>query len=179
MQPISSLLCSQEPRGQTPSWEANSHSAYQFPALYGTQKFVIMFTTAHCWSLCWGAHCWSLCWGRWMTYFPKIHSNIIIPSTLRSSTCLFPLGFLNWAPCSEGVLEEWRYSTTLSLTPALDGGEWSALRPGHYPQRKSSWYPLDRRLGEPQSRSGWGNEEKNFQPRRKSNPRIPNVQPMA
>jgi hypothetical protein len=32
-----------------------------------------------------------------------------------------------------------------------------------YPQRKSPWYPLDRRLGEPQSRSGRGGEEKNSQ----------------
>jgi hypothetical protein len=29
---------------------------------------------------------------------------------------------------------------------------------------KEPWYPLDRRLGEPQSRSGRGGEEKNFQP---------------
>jgi hypothetical protein len=32
-----------------------------------------------------------------------------------------------------------------------------------YPQRKSPWYPLDRRLGGPQSRSGRGGEEKNSQ----------------
>jgi len=31
-----------------------------------------------------------------------------------------------------------------------------------YPQGKSPWYPLDRRLGEPQSRSGCGSEEKKF-----------------
>jgi hypothetical protein len=33
-----------------------------------------------------------------------------------------------------------------------------------YLQRKSLWYPLDRRLGEPQSRAGRGGEEKNSQP---------------
>jgi hypothetical protein len=33
-----------------------------------------------------------------------------------------------------------------------------------YPQGKSPWYPLDRRLGGPQSRSGRGREEKNSQP---------------
>jgi hypothetical protein len=33
-----------------------------------------------------------------------------------------------------------------------------------YPQGKSPWYPLDRRLGGPQSWSGHGGEEKNFQP---------------
>jgi hypothetical protein len=32
-----------------------------------------------------------------------------------------------------------------------------------YPQGRSRWYPLDRRLGEPQSRSGRGGEEKNSQ----------------
>jgi hypothetical protein len=38
------------------------------------------------------------------------------------------------------------------LTSALDGGEWSASRPGRFsPQGKSPWYPLDRRLGGPQN----------------------------
>jgi hypothetical protein len=32
-----------------------------------------------------------------------------------------------------------------------------------YHQGKSPWYPLDRRLGGPQSRSGRGGEEKNSQ----------------
>jgi len=31
-----------------------------------------------------------------------------------------------------------------------------------YPQGKSPWYPLDRRLGGPQSRSGRDGDEKNF-----------------
>jgi hypothetical protein len=33
-----------------------------------------------------------------------------------------------------------------------------------YPQRRRPWYPSDRRLGGPQSRSGRGGEEKNSQP---------------
>jgi hypothetical protein len=33
-----------------------------------------------------------------------------------------------------------------------------------YPQGKNPWYPLDRRLGGPQSRSGRGGEKKNSQP---------------
>jgi hypothetical protein len=33
-----------------------------------------------------------------------------------------------------------------------------------YPQGKIPWYPLNRRLGGPQSRSGHGDEEKNSQP---------------
>jgi hypothetical protein len=32
--------------------------------------------------------------------------------------------------------------------------------PVFYPRGKSSWYPLDRRLGEPQSRSGRRGEQK-------------------
>jgi len=33
-----------------------------------------------------------------------------------------------------------------------------------YPQGKSPWYPFDRGLGGPQSQSGHGVKEKNFQP---------------
>jgi hypothetical protein len=36
--------------------------------------------------------------------------------------------------------------------------------PAALPQEKSPWYPLDRRLGGSQSRSGRGGEEKNSQP---------------
>jgi hypothetical protein len=41
------------------------------------------------------------------------------------------------------------------LTSALDGGEWSASRPCRaLPWGKDPRYPLNRRLGGPQSRSG-------------------------
>jgi hypothetical protein len=40
------------------------------------------------------------------------------------------------APHHEGVLGEWRYSSTHSLTSALDGGEWSASRPGCFTTRE-------------------------------------------
>jgi hypothetical protein len=36
--------------------------------------------------------------------------------------------------------------------------------PAALPPGKSPWYPLDRKLGGPQSRSGRGGEEKNSQP---------------
>jgi hypothetical protein len=36
--------------------------------------------------------------------------------------------------------------------------------PAGLPQVKSSWYPLDRRLGRPQNHSGRGGEDKNSQP---------------
>jgi hypothetical protein len=67
-----------------------------------------------------------------------------------------------------------------SSTSAPEGGEWSASRLGRFnPRERAPWYPLDRRLGGPQSRSGRGGEEKNSQPRRESNPRTPIVQPVA
>jgi hypothetical protein len=42
------------------------------------------------------------------------------------------------------------------------------------PQRKSTWYPLDRRLGGPQSCSGHWSEEKNSQPPPGIKPQNPN-----
>jgi hypothetical protein len=51
----------------------------------------------------------------------------------------------------------WKYSSAHSLTSEVDGGEWLASRLSSF----TSWYPLDRRLGGPQSRSGRGGEEKN------------------
>ena len=42
----------------------------------------------------------------------------------------------------------------LSLTSALDGGGWSTPRPGRFTPGKETRYPLYRRLGGPQGRSG-------------------------
>jgi hypothetical protein len=36
----------------------------------------------------------------------------------------------------KGVLGEWRYSSTHSMTSALDGGEWSASHPGRFTPRE-------------------------------------------
>jgi hypothetical protein len=44
--------------------------------------------------------------------------------------------------------------------------------PAAYFQGRSLWYPLDRRLGGPQSRSGRGGEEKNSQVRPRLEPPI-------
>jgi hypothetical protein len=74
------------------------------------------------------------------------------------------LFYLNWAPYHEGVLGEWRYRSTHSLTSALEWGEWPASRPGCFTPRKALRYPLGRRLGGPQSHSGRGGEEENSQP---------------
>jgi hypothetical protein len=46
-----------------------------------------------------------------------------------------------------------------------------------YSEGKNSWYPLDRRLSEPQSRSGCGGEEKNSQSLPGLEPLI--IQPVA
>jgi hypothetical protein len=77
----------------------------------------------------------------------------------------------NWAPHHGGVLgvggiaprildlgTRWRW--VVSFTP----------RP-LYPRGKSPWYPLDRRLGGPQSRYGRGGERKISSPSRDSKPR--------
>jgi hypothetical protein len=54
----------------------------------------------------------------------------------------------------EGPEAEYRYSSTLSLTLALDGGVWSTPRPGLFTPEKETRYPFCRRLGRPQGRSG-------------------------
>jgi len=49
---------------------------------------------------------------------------------------LGPFSF-NCAARHGSVLGEWRYSATHSLTSALDGGEWSASRPGRFTPMES------------------------------------------
>jgi hypothetical protein len=67
---------------QSPSWVPNGHSASQeFPALYGTGKFINVFTRARHWSLSWAVHPIH----TFPPHFPTIISNIIIPSTPRFS----------------------------------------------------------------------------------------------
>jgi hypothetical protein len=72
---------------------------------------------------------------------------------------------LNLALHHKGVLRKRRYSSTHSLTSALDGGEWSASCPGRFTPRERA--PGTHWIGGwvgPQSRSGRGGEEKNSQP---------------
>jgi hypothetical protein len=52
---------------------------------------------------------------------------------------------------SEG---EYRYRSTLSLTSVQDWGGWSTPRPGRFTPGKKTRYPLYRRLGGLQGRSG-------------------------
>jgi hypothetical protein len=56
-----------------------------------------------------------------------------IQGTLTSKSKKVQLSlWFNWTPRRESVLGEWRYSSTHSLTSALDGGEWSASRAGRF-----------------------------------------------
>jgi hypothetical protein len=75
---------------------------------------------------------------------------------------------------------EWRYSSTHSLTSALDGGEWSTSRPGRFTPREKA--PGTHWIG------GWVGpravldaavKKKITSPRRESNPGTPIVQPVA
>jgi hypothetical protein len=61
-------------------------------------------------------------------------------------------------------LGEWRYSSTHSLTSAV--GRWvvSFIHRQLNPSGKEPWYPMDRRLGGLQSRSGRGGEEESSKP---------------
>jgi hypothetical protein len=83
----------------------------------------------------------------------------------------------NWTPRHEGVLGNGGIALRI-----LDLGtrlKWVVIftpRP-LYSQRKSPRYPLDRRLGGPQSRSGRGGEDKNSQPLPGLEPPI--IQPIA
>jgi hypothetical protein len=79
---------------------------------------------------------------------------------------------LNSAPRQEDVLGEWGYSSTHSLTSALDGGEWSVSRPGRFTPGKELPVPIDRTLGGLQRQSGHGGEEKNSQPQ-------PGIEPLS
>jgi len=53
-----------------------------------------------------------------------------------------PVISLNGAPCHEGVLGEWMYSSTHSLTLAVDGGEWSASRSSRFNPGKEPLVPI-------------------------------------
>jgi hypothetical protein len=54
----------------------------------------------------------------------------------------------------DGPEEEYRYSSTPSLTSALDGGGRLTPRPGRFTPKKVTRYPFYRRRGDPQGRSG-------------------------
>jgi hypothetical protein len=84
----------------------------------------------------------------------------------------------NWASRHGGVLGEWMYSSTHSLTSALDGGGWSASRPGHFTPRERA--PGTNWIGglmAPRAILDAVVKRKIPSPRRESDPRTPIVQP--
>jgi hypothetical protein len=54
----------------------------------------------------------------------------------------------------EDLEKDYWYSSTLSLTSALDEGGWLTPRPGRFTPEKKTQYLFYRRLGGPQGRSG-------------------------
>jgi hypothetical protein len=69
---------------------------------------------------------------------------------------------------------QWRYSSAISLTAAIDGGEWSRPRPRRFTPWKETRYPFYRRLDGPR-----GSSERvwKISPSPRFNPRT--VQPVA
>jgi hypothetical protein len=109
------------------------------------------------------------------TYLAFTISEFILYIKVKLSLCFF-----NWAPRHEGVLGEWMYSSTHSLTSALNGGEWSASCPGRFNPREGD--PGTHWIG------GWVGPRAGLdamvkikipKPHRESNPRTPIVQLVA
>jgi hypothetical protein len=75
------------------------------------------------------SHCW-LVWLFGTCCACSSHPVQMQKVKVKMSLCF------NWAPRHEGVLAEWRYSSTHSLTSALDRGEWSASCPDCFTPRE-------------------------------------------
>jgi hypothetical protein len=85
-----------------------------------------------------------------------------------------------WAPCHEGILGEWKYSSIHSLTWVLDGGGWSALRPSCFTPRERA--PDTHWIGAwvgPRPILDMAVKRKIPSPCWESNPRTPIIQPIA
>jgi hypothetical protein len=86
----------------------------------------------------------------------------------------------NWAPRHEVILGERRYSSTHSLTSALDGGEWSVSRPGRFTPREiaTGVHSIGGWVG-PRVGLDTVSKRKILSPYRESNPGTPILQPVA
>jgi hypothetical protein len=89
----------------------------------------------------------------WQLLFP-LHFHFITHYSILNSTEHYATkvygGSGSIAPCILDLGTRWRWDVSFTPRPL-------------YPQGKSPWYPFDRRLGGPQSRSGRGGEERNSQ----------------
>jgi hypothetical protein len=86
----------------------------------------------------------------------------------------------NWAPHHEGAVGEWRHSSTHYSTSVLDGGEWSASRPGRFTptERAPGTHWIGGRVS-PRAVLDAVVKRKIPSPRREWNSRTPIVQPVA
>jgi hypothetical protein len=118
--------------------------------------------------------------GRKRLHSEDVHNVYTSPNIVKSKGKVVPVLLFNLALRHEGVLGELRYSSTHSLTSALDGSEWSASGPGRFTPRERS--PDTHWIG------GWVDpravvdavvKRKIPNPHLKSNPRIPIVQPVS
>jgi hypothetical protein len=123
-------------------------------------------------------------WGRinnWGTQFylasKPCHDWFMFNKELKVKVKLSP--FFNWAPRHEGVLGEWRYRSTHSLTSALDGGEWLASLPGRFTssERAPGTHWIGGCVG-PRAVLDAVVKRKIPSPLRESNPRTPIGQPV-
>jgi hypothetical protein len=98
--------------------------------------------------------------------------------TLKLEGCFHAIH--NYVPRHEGVLGEWRYSSTHTLASALDGGEWSASRSGRFTPRERTHctHCIGGWVG-PRAGLDMVSKRKIPSPRRESNSDHPIVQPVA
>jgi hypothetical protein len=98
----------------------------------------------------------------------------------ESIAIISQVGAIGEVKVKQGVLGEWRYSSDHSVTSAVDGGELSASRPGHFTSRERA--PGTHWIG------GWVGfravldavvKRQVSSHRQESNPRTPIVQPVA
>jgi hypothetical protein len=99
----------------------------------------------------------------------NIYTNVGIKEHTTVKKVKLSLCLINQAPRHENVWGNGGIAPPFP-TSALDGGEWPSFTPRPlYPRGKSPRYPLDRRLGGPQSRSGCCGVERNLLPLPESN----------
>jgi hypothetical protein len=65
-------------------------------------------------------------------WIPVVPVMLLVPPLGIKGKVVPVLFFFNWAPRQEGVLGEWTYSCTHSVTSVVDGSEWSASRYGRF-----------------------------------------------